>query len=369
MKLRPGEAAVEFVRFRGFDNTFTDEVKYLVFVVTKENTIPQKVLLQNGDQLEGRYFKYYNNAIHQKLADEYSYEQYWAPVAPLVKGVKQVYLSPDGIYNQLSINTLRKPTGDYLMHDHDFAILGSTRMLVERKLNNSAGKTACLVGYPAYGGNVPALPGTKTEIAGIGKMLAARSYKVTSISAANATETKFKAITDAKILHVATHGYFLEDAQLKGNKVFGISTESARDNPLLRAGLLLANAGNVINGEVNKGLENDDNGILTAYEAMNMSLDKTDLVVLSACETAVGDVKAGEGVYGLQRAFLVAGANAIIMSLWKVDDNATQELMTKFYTNWLKTGNKQQAFKAAQIELKNKYKEPYYWGGFILIGS
>lgn len=368
-KLKPGEVALEFVRFRGFDNTFTDQVRYLVFAVTKEAPVPQKTLLENGEQLEGRYFKYYNNAIHQKLADEYSYNQYWAPIEPLVKGVKQVYLSPDGIYNQLSLNALRKPSGDYLMNDHDFHIIGSTRMLVEHKPNNSTARLACLVGYPQYGGDIPPLPGTKTEIAGISKMLAAKGYKIATYSDVKATETNFKAITDVKILHVATHGYFLEDHQLKGSKVFGISTESARDNPLLRAGLLLTNAGNVVSGEANESLESKDNGILTAYEAMNMSLDKTDLVVLSACETAVGDVKAGEGVYGLQRAFLVAGANAIIMSLWKVDDNATQELMTKFYNNWLKTGNKQQAFKAAQIELKNKYKEPYYWGGFILIGS
>ncbi|MBL6448724.1 CHAT domain-containing protein [Fulvivirga sp. 29W222] len=368
-KLKPGEAAVEFVRFRGFNNTFTNEVKYLVFVATKDGTEPRKVLLENGVQLEGRYFKYYNNAIHQKLVDEYSYNQYWAPIEPLLEGVKQVYLSPDGIYNQLSMNTLQKASGEYLMNDHDFYIIGSTRMLVEYQPNNSTVKSAYLIGYPEYGGNIPLLLGTKAEIANISKILATKSYKITTISDVKATETRFKAINDAKILHIATHGYFLEDNQLKGDKVFGVSIESARGNPLLRAGLLLTNAGNVISNEASQSLESDDNGILTAFEAMNMSLDKTDLVVLSACETAVGDIKAGEGVYGLQRAFLVAGADAIIMSLWKVDDNATQELMTKFYSNWLKTGNKHQAFKAAQVELKGKYKEPYYWGAFILIGS
>ncbi len=90
---------------------------------------------------------------------------------------------------------------------------------------------------------------------------------------------------------------------------------------------------------------------------------------LSACETGRGALSAGQGVYGLRRAFLVAGANALIMSLWKVDDEATQMLMTSFYTNWTKSGNKLKAFKQAQLQLMAKYKEPYYWGAFVMMGQ
>ena len=130
----------------------------------------------------------------------------------------------------------------------------------------------------------------------------------------------------------------------------------------------MAGANTFISAGQNASPLTNEDGILTAFEVMNLNLDQTDLVVLSACETGLGVIKNGEGVYGLQRAFRVAGADAIVMSLWTVSDQATQQLMAYFYANWLESGNKQQAFLQAQKQLQKDFPEPYYWGAFVMVG-
>jgi CHAT domain-containing protein len=216
---------------------------------------------------------------------------------------------------------------------------------------------------------VSSLPGTKVEIDGVAKLLKTSGYQVSQFMQREATEKNVKAIKGPWLVHIATHGYFLKDSEASSSgSVFGVNADNASNNPLLRSGLILAGAGTTMGGRSTADISSNDNGILTAYEAMNLNLEGTDLVILSACETGLGDVKSGEGVYGLQRSFQVAGANALIMSLWKVDDAATQQLMTNFYTNWLKLGNKQKAFKQAQLQLMTKYKDPYYWGAFVMMG-
>ncbi len=362
------EATVEFIRIQSYDKNFTTDSKYAALILTKGITTPKLVVLDNGNQLETRYAKFYRNAIQQKSADTYSYDQFWARVDPALAGKKILYISPDGVYNQISLNTLKKNDGPYLLNQYDLITVGNSKDILELKSRKAvaAKKNAFLLGFPDYGGDaVAALPGTKIEIDNLVKILKAGGYQTTPYVQKTATEAVLKSLKGPAIVHIATHGYFQPDVE---HSAAGVREENARNNPLLRSGLLLAGASPTLKGEVMPNLESNDNGVLTAYEAMNLDLEGTDLIVLSACETGLGDVRAGEGVYGLQRSFQVAGAKALVMSLWKVDDAATQALMTNFYTNLAKGGSKAKAFKQAQLQLMTKYKDPYYWGAFVMMG-
>lgn len=362
------EATVEFIRIQSYDKNFTTDSKYAALILTKGLAVPKFVVLDNGNQLETRYAKFYRNAIQQKSADTYSYDQFWARVDPALVGKKIIYVSADGVYNQISLNTLKKTDGDYLLNRYDIILVGNSKDVIALKNQKpvASKKNAFLLGFPDYGGDaVAALPGTKVEVESITKILKANGYQTTPYLQKAATEAVMKSLKGPAIVHVATHGYFQADVEQAS---VGVHQENAKNNPLLRSGLLLAGASPTIKGEVMPNLESNDNGVLTAYEAMNLALEGTDLIIVSACETGLGDVRAGEGVYGLQRAFLVAGAKAMVMSLWKVDDAATQALMTNFYTNLAKGGSKAKAFKQAQLQLMTKYKEPYYWGAFVMMG-
>jgi CHAT domain-containing protein len=151
-------------------------------------------------------------------------------------------------------------------------------------------------------------------------------------------------------------------------ELFGFEEQRLVENPLLRSGLFFTGADNYISKE-NPGYIEEDNGLLTAYEAMNLNLDKTELVVLSACETGLGEIQNGEGVFGLRRAFQQAGARTVLMSLWKVSDDATQMLMSNFYRNWVNGMTKRDAFAKGQQQVREKYPEPYYWGAFVMVGE
>jgi CHAT domain-containing protein len=368
-KLSAQQAAIEIVRHRVFEQNFTDQVSYSALVLTNNPDNPiELVKLTNGKQLETRYFKYYNNAIHQKVKDEYSYDQYWAKISESLKGIRQISISADGIFHQINLNTLQSSDGQFNLNRYDINLVGNTKSLTTVPVSKSITYNASLIGFPSYGGNgdIPELPGTEVEIDNIYGLLRQRKLTASRFKGEEASEANIKKMENPSILHIATHGFFLEDAQFRKQKLFGIQTENAQKNPLLRSGLMLANAGEASS---NMSISNDDNGILTAYEAMNLTLANTDLVVLSACETGLGDVKTGEGVYGLQRAFIVAGAKAVVMSLWKVDDQATQALMTAFYREWVINKDKHKSFKIAQEKLMEKYPDPYYWGAFILING
>ncbi len=378
-QLTHDESLVEIIQYQYFDNKFTGNSRYLALVIDGKDTSSIKgVLLDNGNELESKYYNFYKNSIRLRTTDNYSYNEFWKPIDDLLGNSKTLYVSPDGIYNEINVNTFRKPDGSYVIDSRDIITIGSSRDLPEVKKVMArapiaqAGTNAFLLGYPNYGDDkkLAPLPGSKVEIDNINKILSAGKIKTNEYLQNQATEQNVKKAESPKIMHIATHGYFLKDVdKLSGEKVFGIESDKAKDNPLLRSGLFFTGSALSMDGQNTSELSNEDNGILTAYEAMNLDLDKTDVVVLSACETGLGDIKSGEGVYGLQRAFFIAGSKAIVMSLWKVNDEATQQLMTLFYSEWVKSGNKLKSFRDAQLALKNKMKDPYFWGAFVMIGA
>ena len=169
-----------------------------------------------------------------------------------------------------------------------------------------------------------------------------------------------------RVLNLATHGYFGDDTD--------DSPDEIPENPLLRSGLALAGA-NRLTRSVGAVDAKGEDGVLTAFEVSGLNLFGTELVVLSACETGVGKGRTGEGVYGMPRGFQQAGAESIIMSLWKVPDKETSELLRNFYMNWLGGQSKQEALRHAALKILNDCRDTYgtanplLWGGFILTGN
>lgn len=366
-QLKKNEAAVEIIYFNDLEG-HKKKAQYAALIIKPAPQKPELVVIENGEQLEKRYFKYYHNAIKQKIDDEYSFDAFWKPLHDKLSKANKIYFSPDGIYSQINPNTLLTEENIYVSDIYSISILTTLREMEKKAVENEI-NDAVLIGYPSYGtASVSLLPGTREEIEQVNRHLAAKGYNISLFKDKEATEDNIKKVAAPKILHIATHGYFMEDSG-SDLKRFGLKPGNLVDNPMLRSGLILANVGFSAEQQQMQGLSSKNNGLLTAYEAINLNLENTGLVVLSACETGLGEVKAGEGVYGLQRAFIVAGADAVIMSLWKVDDQATQLLMSTFYKEWLKQTDKLAAFKMAQQSLRKQYPHPFYWGAFVMVGK
>jgi CHAT domain-containing protein len=370
--LKDNEVAIEMVRFRHFDHTFTDSIIYAALYVKNNFKKPQATILKDGTRMENRFSKYYRNAIIGKIPDNVSYEVFWGPIQRELGQVSTIYLSADGVYNQINLEAIPSPDGKYVLDNSNIVLVSNTKDLYLNKVKSKpkADNTASMFGNPTFYassevGNITPLPGTEKEISQLDFLLKQKGWTTSGYVENTATEERIKNLDNPKIFHVATHGFYKPSNAIDESSIQSNEAQLAQ-NPLMRTGLLFKGAGDLLlKTDYNYNMEN---GILTAYEAMNLNLDRTDLVVLSACETGLGELQAGEGVYGLQRAFLVAGAKVLIMSMFKVDDDATQKLMLKFYQKWLNSGNMRQSFIDAKKELRVDFPEPIYWGAFMMIG-
>jgi CHAT domain-containing protein len=373
--LKPNETAIEMVRYRYFNHDFSDSVIYAALFLKTDFARPKAIILKDGKKMETRYFKFYRNAITGKIPDEVSYGVFWKPITEGIGQSSTIYLSADGIYNQINLEAIPTPDGKYVIDNSNIVLVSNTKDMFLKKLktkNSASENTASMFGNPTFYAtasadqSIASLPGTEKEVTQLQFMLKQKGWLTAEYVEKSASEENVKDVNSPKIFHIATHGFYRPTAQVTLEEELEGSEATLNQNPLMRTGLLLRGAGDLM--EKTDYNYNMENGILTAYEAMSLNLDKTDLVVLSACETGLGDLEAGEGVYGLQRAFLVAGAKVLIMSMFKVDDDATQKLMLKFYQKWLNSANLRQSFIDAKKELRTEYPEPIYWGAFMMIG-
>ena len=330
------------------------------------------------------------------------YNLIWCPLEEELKGVKNIYFAADRELHKIGIEYAPLP-GDGIIGDKfNLYRLSSTRVLAEKK-NESRHDNAVFYGglrydlgkdeliaesragdyHPTFTSRaftaadsrygVKYLPGTLKEVEEIAQCFTSSTRLITDI---NGTEESFKSLAGSAIdiIHLATHGFFWseEDAQRRDYVTFlnplNRKDQSSEDKALMRSGLFFSGANIGLKGEE---LPDDvEDGVLTALELSNMNLGNVDMVVMSACESGLGETT-GEGVFGLQRGFKLAGANTLLMSLWKVDDTATQLLMTEFYKHYLSGRSKQESLHLAQRALQNnpEYNEPEFWAAFILLDA
>ncbi len=322
------------------------------------------------------------------------YNLIWNPMEKYLKGVKKVYFSPSGLLHKISFASIPKGKNTYLRDLYELSQLSSTgKIVIPEEFSLNKASNFVVLGGIDYNSSLttgdttalltwPYLEGTKTETDKIKVTLDANKIHYQYFIAKLASEDTFKLISPkANIIHIATHGFFFPDqndytyeektdttkketlAFRGGNNAVGVNNFILNKNPLMRSGIVLAGGNEVW---VRDEYMNKEDGVLTAQEVTELDLRKTGLVVLSACETGLGDIKGSEGVYGLQRAFKMAGVKYIIMSLWQVPDAETVEFMSLFYTKLSLSNDIKKSFNEAQKEMRKKY-DPFYWAAFVLM--
>ncbi len=340
-KLQIDEVALQLLRFTAPNSKQNIDTCYIAMVLNKTDK-PQTIIFRNGNELETQLLKTYQHQIAKQLPISHNlYQAFWQKIEEkLPKNTQKIYFSPDGVYNLINLNTLYDSANkQYLIDKYDFHLLGNLKEIMTLRPDQAPKKgQAALFSTLGF---------AKDEIKAVDTILQRKNWKNALFSDKEANKETLKSLRNPTILHIGAHGEFVTSSQ---------QTE----------GMLASYLDFTVKGE--KTTEKD---ILTASEISTLDLDSTQLVVLSACNTGLGTVAAGEGVYGLQRGFKVAGAKSIMMSLWEIDNYLPKHFTPLFYEKWLKKGNKRQAFRETQQEIRKneKYKHPHYWGMFVLVGE
>lgn len=404
--LPPHAVLLEWVRYRPFNpkaiqqEPHWGDPRYALYIL-KPKGMPVLLDLGGAEALEGQVTKLLTAVRRpggmqetQGLARDL-YRRLIQRVQGHLGSAHQLLLSPDGQLNLLPFGVLQDTKGRYLGDQYEVTYLTSGRDLLRPVSPAEASRPSLLVADPAFDSSTPStrttttlastrrsadvdrsdlrfdrLKGTAKEAEDLGPLLKLVPSQVLTL--ARATEAAVKQAQSPRILHIATHGFFLSDVpktpptRSRGAVLDFLEQQQPTwqgENPLLQSGLALAGA--------NQRQSGTDDGLLTALEVSSLNLTGTQLAVLSACETGVGQVQNGEGVYGLRRALVLAGVRTQVVSLWKVDDAATQAFMGHYYRYVLNGMGRSAALRTTQQKMRESlaWTHPYYWAAFVVIGD
>lgn len=422
---------IEFARIGALDFKIKEKMKerlsarYLVFVLPSGNGNSVGMIdLGDADIIDKAVSKFKKEIAGVKNPQDAKtikssgdiYKLVFQPLKKELEDIREIFISPDGNLNLIPFEILQGPDGRYLIEDYTFNYLSVGRDVLGFGQIEGKGKKALLIGDPDFDMGTDEknitlrklalykadqttickrssdmsvfhfkrLPGTRKEVKAIQTILGKENVR--TYTGGDALEEVLKKSETPTILHLATHGFFLKDQKVRNlpddpatRGFYSYVTPAINqmpkiriENPMLRSGFALAGANKALAGID----ETVDDGIVTAEEILSLRLRGTDMVVISACDTGLGKVKSGEGIFGLRRAFSQAGAKSLIMSLWAVPDRETKELMVEFYKNIVSGKmNRCQALRQATLKemqiVKKRYgyANPYYWGAFVMVGD
>lgn len=418
--LKQGEVAIEFMNYGSDD-------QYFALVLRSEWESPKLIVLPDM-KIYSEEYKDFQMRMYKEYAEEVGlydlkpqflqvdgdagevykyggngtklYEALWEPLTQCITKGDVVYFAPSGVLLQLAIEALPVNDKSVLADHYRLIRLSSTRELALSHTKNPE-REAVLYGNIQYDtkdlklmqteseryknisrgmsvrandgidrGSWQPIPGSKVEINTISTLLSKARFKSSILDTYHANEESFKSLSghSPQVLHIATHGFYWDNDRATTEPFIAHTTIQGTTmvDPLSRCGLVFASANLAYSGHGSLIPPGIEDGILTAKEISLLDLSNTKLLVLSACETGLGELT-DAGVFGLQRAFKQAGVETIVMSLWKVDDEYTQKMMSKFYELWLSGQDKRTAFYNAQKYIRSLKPDPYYWAGFIML--
>ncbi len=363
---------VEFAVFRPFDpkaerNSDAYAAPHYAAYVLDKQGLPHGVDLGPASVIDDRI-----EALRRALRDPARrdvkvraralHERVMQPLRAWLGGadLSRLFISPDGRLNLVPFDALVDERGRYLVETVAISSLTSGRDLLRLRLPRTSAAAPVIIANPSFGES------SRTRALGrlVGTEQEARAIKslfpdATILTGSDATKAAVERLVAPRILHIASHGFFAPESRVSHDH--HDEHDQDMDNPMLRSGLVLAGT--------------QDDGTLTAMEAAGLNLWGTKLVTLSACDTGVGDVRNGEGVYGLRRAFVIAGAETLVMSLWPVSDYVTRKTMTAYYTGLRDGLGRGDALRRAKLAMlkgtagRHPFRHPYYWASFIQAGE